>query len=406
VEKTLPADDSLSHVVEKVHMEDEHGGNIVSASEQYDISLDKWVDLSTGINPKPYPVELDVASFQRLPYLRPEFIAASTDYYQSSHFLPVTGTQAAIQQLPNLLADFPVLIPQVGYQEHAKYWQRKGSDIDFYPSSIKSVTLTFIDKALTDNPERHVVIINPNNPTGVLFEKEQLLSWARQLAPQAYLIVDEAFIDTAIEHSVLNQSLADNIIVLRSFGKFFGLAGIRLGYCFANESILAGLQHRLGLWQINGPAQAIAIKALQDKVWQSQAKQNIQDNAKFTRRIFNALMSQLSLDAQSVFHSDLFSSYKISSQCAVELKEYFAQSGMLLRVIEIEHEKRSEMESEISSNVRNERGDKPALLRIGLLDECDQLTVKRVITVVRSAEQLFSERFLFNINKNNHKVVL
>jgi cobalamin biosynthetic protein CobC len=369
VEKTLSVDDSFSGA-----MEEEHGGNIVIASEQYGIGLDQWIDLSTGINPNPYPVELDVASFQHLPYLRPEFIVASTHYYQSSHFLPVTGTQAAIQQLPNLLADFPVLIPQVGYQEHAKYWQRKGADIHCYPSLNKEATMTFIDSTLADNPKRHVVIINPNNPTGVLFEKAQLLAWAQQLAPQAYLIIDEAFIDTAIEESVLNPSLPDNIIVLRSFGKFFGLAGIRLGYCFANERLLSDLQHHLGLWQINGPAQTIAIKALEDKLWQCQAKKNIQKNAGFTRKVWHSLMSQLNLHPQSKYHSDLFSSYQMSSQQAMGLKEHFAQSGILLRVVEI--------------------GDQQALLRIGLIDERNQIAVRRLLKVLKSAMQIFSDDFV------------
>jgi cobalamin biosynthetic protein CobC len=379
VEKTLSVDNTLSGA-----MEADHGGNIVSASEQYGVGLDQWIDLSTGINPKPYPVELDVASFQHLPYLRPEFIAASTHYYQSSHFLPVTGTQAAIQKLPHLLADFPVLIPQVGYQEHAKYWQRKGAAIHCYPSLNKEVTLRFIDSALADNPKRHVVIINPNNPTGVLFEKAQLLAWAQQLAPQAYLIIDEAFIDTAIEQSVLNPSLPDNIIVLRSFGKFFGLAGIRLGYCFANKSILSGLQHHLGLWQINGPAQSMAIKALDDKLWQCQAKKDIQQNAGFTRKIWHSLMNQLNLHPHSKYHSDLFSSYQMPSTYAMGLKEHFAQSGILLRVIEI--------------------GDQQALLRIGLIDERNQIAVRRVLKVLEFAMQIFADSSVLTINTINHNV--
>ncbi len=351
-----------------------HGGDIVSASANYGIGLDQWVDLSTGINPESYPVELSDASFKQLPYVRPEFITASTEYYRSSQFIPVTGTQAAIQQLPFLLADFPVLIPMLGYQEHVKYWSEKNADIHYYPALEKRQTIDFIDDALHKNNQQHVVIINPNNPTGALLEKEQLLSWAEQLAPKAYLVVDEAFIDIISEYSVLDYDLPDNIIVLRSFGKFFGLGGIRLGYCFANTSILTALQDRIGLWQVNGPAQAIAIKALNDREWQLQARLSIKSNAELTQGVFEPLIQKLGVSLLESFSSGprlgLLSSYLMPCQEAVALSQYFAQAGILLRVIVID--------------------DEQALLRIGLLDKNNSLLVKRVIKRVESALLEFS----------------
>jgi cobalamin biosynthetic protein CobC len=366
---------SLSNSFQKNDPLPLHGGDIVSASRQYEISIDQWIDLSTGINPRHYPIEIDTSSFQQLPYVRPEFIEASKSYYQSSNFIPVTGTQAAIQHLPELLMDFPVLIPQIGYQEHANYWQHKGAAIHYYPSLEKQEQIDFIDNTLSENPQQHLVVINPNNPTGVLLAKQKLLSWAQQLAPQAYLIIDEAFIDTTVEQSVLDQNLPDNIIVLRSFGKFFGLAGIRLGYCFANENILSALQARLGLWQINGPAQTLAIKALHDKAWQLQAKKDIKSNAKFMQKLCKPVMCHLNHHSQSEYHSCLFLSYRMPYLYAMTLREHFARLGILLRVIEIDE------------NIN----DKQALLRIGLLDECNQTHVKRVFAAFNSAAQSFSD---------------
>ncbi len=354
-----------------------HGGDLVSASEQYSIAIDQWIDLSTGINPITYPVVLELNSFQQLPYIRPEFIEASTQYYECSQFIPVSGTQAAIQQLPKLLADFPVLIPKLGYQEHVKYWQEKRATIIYYGSDKKDSTVTEINQALADNPEQHLVVINPNNPTGVLIDKEQLLNWAGQLARQAYLIIDEAFIDTHKEQSVLSESLPDNIIVLRSFGKFFGLAGVRLGYCFANKTILAQLQKKLGLWQVNGPAQSLAIKALGDNKWQMQALKDIRSNNQLMQKLWEPLFDKYSSQDNTTaiaqkYPSPLFITYKLSMGVGLLIRDYFAKRGILLRIITIGEGG--------SQNTKNAQ----ALLRIGLIDQHDKATLSHVTDVIDS----------------------
>ena len=101
-----------------------HGGDVLRASRDYHIPRDQWLDLSTGINPDPYPVDhISPDSFFQLPYIRPEFNDAVTRYYAHDHFLAVAGTQVAIQALPQILANDAVLLPDVGYQEHALHWQ-------------------------------------------------------------------------------------------------------------------------------------------------------------------------------------------------------------------------------------------------------------------------------------------
>jgi len=339
-----------------------HGGDLVSASAQYHIDINQWIDLSTGINPIAYPIELEEYSFQQLPYIRPEFIEASANYYRSSQFLAVTGTQAAIQQLPKLLADFPVLLPKVGYQEHAKYWQEKTTEIKYYDSNTKDILCGQIDKLLAVNAEQHLVIINPNNPTGVLLEKEQLLNWAKKLGERAYLIIDEAFIDTYKEQSVLSENLPENIIVLRSFGKFFGLAGVRLGYCFANTLIIGQLQKKLGLWQVNGPAQSLAIQALSDKEWHKQAISDIRANNQFMQELWAPLFKKGgNIYVFKTYHSSLFLSYELSSVHALLIRDYFAKLGVLLRII-----------------VLPSNDGTHTLLRIGLIDQHNKTYVERL----------------------------
>lgn len=338
-----------------------HGGDLVSASAQYHIDINQWIDLSTGINPIAYPIKLEESSFQQLPYIRPEFIDASTNYYRSSQFLAVTGTQAAIQQLPKLLADFPVLLPRTAYQEHRKYWQEKTTEIRYYDSDAKDTMHRQIDNMLANNTKQHLVIVNPNNPTGVLLEKEQLLNWAKKLGKGAYLLIDEAFIDTYKEQSVLSEDLPENIIVLRSFGKFFGLAGVRLGYCFASTSIISRLQKKLGLWQVNGPAQSLAIQALSDKKWHMHAISDIYANNQFMQELWAPLFEEGCIHVFKTFHSSLFLSYELSSADALSIRNHFAKLGVLLRIISLPG-----------------NDELHTLLRIGLIDQHNKTYVKRL----------------------------
>lgn len=345
-----------------------HGGDIVRASQQYNIAIDQWIDLSTGINPQAYPAQVELSSLQRLPYLLPEFLTASANYYGSESFIPVTGTQAVIQVLPDVLPALPVLLPQTGYQEHLWCWQRSGASLDYYPALDQEIAAQSIEEKLQKNSQQHLVIINPNNPTGILFSVEQLLSWAGRLSSNAYLIVDEAFIDVIPNHSLLEETLPDNIIVLRSFGKFFGLAGVRLGYCFAVSSLLEKIQNHLGLWQVNGPAQSIATTALNDRSWQQQALENLSYNSQWMEEHSQPLMGELST---RVFHTPLFSAWYLPYSLAIELHHYFAQAGILLRFIPL---------SEVVSN-----DGENALLRIGLVDSYNPLIVRRVSECFESA---------------------
>ena len=117
-----------------------HGGDIFSASARYGIAPEQWLDLSTGLNPEPYPVpDLDCAAFHHLPYLNPAFLAAAAKYYGSDQLLAGTGSQLIIQALPKCLeqqcqANLPVLLPEHGYREHHDHWQRHGNELLTYPA--------------------------------------------------------------------------------------------------------------------------------------------------------------------------------------------------------------------------------------------------------------------------------
>lgn len=317
-----------------------HGGDIISAAKRYGIDEAQWIDLSTGMNPEPYAIpQIPVEAFYHLPYLQVAFLAAVAAYYHSENFLAVAGSQAAIQQLPQLLnpinaAAMPILMPELGYKEHEIHWARNTA-VQHYPSLDSENMIAAIDARLALDSRQHLLVINPNNPTAVLIEKSQLLTWAEKLADGAYLIVDEAFIDITPQYSLLSeQPLPDNIIVLRSFGKFFGLAGLRLGFIFAHQHLLNHLRQNTGLWQVNGPAQSIAIKALTDTRWQAQARINIAENAVQTRALFAPLMQ--SYTTKHCCENGLFSSYLLSRDDALMLADALALQGILTRVVEMD----------------------------------------------------------------------
>ena len=308
-----------------------HGGDLQRASQETGIPLANWLDLSTGISPYAYPCsELPDWVFARLPYANEAFAEKVGTYYGSKSFVALPGTQTAIQLLPEILPFLPVLLPSIGYQEHAQAWQNHGNECTYYDSLNAEQAIRDIDHSLRQNPAQHLLIINPNNPTTLRFSTRQLASWAAQLKNGASLIVDEAFIDTHTKASMIPY-LSDNIIVLRSFGKFFGLAGIRLGFIFAAEAILTRIQCQLPLWSINGPAAYLAEQALGNREWQAQHQLRLQDSEQRTIQLF-AKLHDTPYCARA-FHERLFSSYLLKQQDAHTLFEHFYRQGVLLRLI-------------------------------------------------------------------------
>ncbi|MBE9399641.1 aminotransferase class I/II-fold pyridoxal phosphate-dependent enzyme [Pontibacterium sp. N1Y112] len=343
-----------------------HGGDLISASARYNIPVESWLDLSTGLNPVSYPVEgVDPLAFQRLPYIQPEFLAAAARYYSSDQLLPVNGSQPVIQVLPKCVEKLPVLLPAVGYDEHRHSWQKNGNPLVFYPAFDAEAARVMIETALLEGEAFHLLVINPNNPSGLRFSPHTLAEWSRQMAPGSYLIVDEAFIDTDPEASVLAGYHVANMVVLRSFGKFFGLAGLRLGFVFAEATLREALQQRLGLWQVNGVAQSLATKALSDDGWQMRARQDIHLNAEASQRLLAPLMSMFKPLRE--IRSALFSSWLLSRSEATGLQRYLATHGILVRVIVVDKHH--------------------SLLRIGILDRNDLNAMERLEQIVLNYAQ-------------------
>lgn len=303
-----------------------HGGQLDKVKQDYPEQLLSWVDLSTGISPFAYPVKDDLQdSFKCLPQAHNKLLLAMSSFYGVDNGLPIPGSMWAIQNLPVLrklglqgVNDFrPVLLPYVGFAEHAKAWATWGFNIEYYD------TAPGIEQLLR---AQACIVINPNNPSGHHYAKDDLLSLHKILSNHnAWLIIDEAFIDTSPESSCVAESFQKDLIVLRSFGKYFGLPGVRLGAMLACETIILDAKKLLNEWSINSAAQMLAVRAFLDKPWQNSV--NIKIKAASLR--LKQLLLSLGLESQG---SDFFQTYR--SVQAKALYEYLLSLGVYVRLLD------------------------------------------------------------------------
>jgi cobalamin biosynthetic protein CobC len=225
-----------------------------------------WLDLSTGINPRPYPLPpLPAELFARLPDqadVTALQAAAAQAYGVSDPAMVVAapGTQILIDLLPRLWPATTVCVVGPTYAEHALSWQKAGA-------RVTTVTeLGAIDQV--------VALCNPNNPDGRRFAADRLLALADAVAERnGMIVVDEAFADLESDGLSLASQLPHRaIVVLRSFGKTYGLAGLRLGFALAAPERAALMRDALGPWAVSGPAIMIGRKALQDQDWLAETR--------------------------------------------------------------------------------------------------------------------------------------
>jgi len=232
-----------------------HGGDLSTIRRRFPTAPEPWIDLSTGINAIPYPVpDLPTEIWSHLPVQQQEDTlreAAAVRYgvRDPATIVAAPGTQALIQLLPRLVPKSRVAVVGPTYEEHEACWIRQGHDV--------SIVMD-LDRA---GDADVVIVVNPNNPTGLLLPPSALHR------KRGLLIVDEAFMDLLPRSASLAGNLPANTIVLRSFGKVYGLAGIRLGFAIAEKPIVDRIRNELGPWAVSGPALEIGRQALEDSAW-------------------------------------------------------------------------------------------------------------------------------------------
>jgi cobalamin biosynthetic protein CobC len=229
----------------------DHGGGLDAAIAQFGGWRADWLDLSTGINPVPYPMPTlskdawtalpDEAAFTRL-------YALARSFWNVPHeaaIIGATGASAIIAALPRVIPQGEVCIPGPTYNEHGAAFAASGW-------------------RLGQDPSHAMVAVHPNNPDGHIWKVTDL--------DATYTVIDESFCDVAPEQSLIHLATRPGTVVLKSFGKFWGLAGLRLGFAVGDPVIIAKLTDLLGPWQISGPALAIGAEALADPAWAAETR--------------------------------------------------------------------------------------------------------------------------------------
>jgi cobalamin biosynthetic protein CobC len=298
-----------------------HGGRIDAAARLYPSAPQPWIDLSTGINPMAWPVpQIALALYQRLP-LRSEISAmvdAAADFYglpANAEIVPVPGSEIAIRLLPRLLPPGRVGILTPTYGSHAAAWREVGAEV---------LELTELPDPGSGDLE-HLVVVNPNNPDGRVLPCAELAAFAKIWTEAGHcLIVDEAFAEIAEDASLLSMpELPAGAVVLRSLGKFFGLAGLRVGFVVVAKPDASAWRHSLGDWPVSGPACEIAALALRDGAWITATRTRLATD----RRRLNHTLEQAGFRVRG--GTDLFGLFEAPDES--DWLDHFAQAGILLR---------------------------------------------------------------------------
>lgn len=234
----------------------EHGGNLDLAQQRFGGCAEDWIDLSTGINRRPYPVgEVSARAWSALPSgaeIEALHQAARHAYRTNAAIVAMGGAQAAIQLLPQLAPRGRARILAPTYNEYAGVLVTAGWDVQ---EVGELEALVGADLA---------VVVNPNNPDGRNFAPKDLLAL---LSRVGRLVIDESFADAVPQLSLAPEADRQGLLILRSFGKFYGLAGLRLGFAIGNAADIDKLATLSGPWPVSGPAIAIGCRALRDDAW-------------------------------------------------------------------------------------------------------------------------------------------
>jgi cobalamin biosynthetic protein CobC len=245
-----------------------HGGDLGEAMRRDPDAPHPWLDLSTGINPVPYPLpDLPADAWTRLPSRAGhdaliEAAAARYGVKDLSTIVAAPGTQALIQLLPRLWPRSKVAVVGPTYEEHEVSWRRQGH------------TVRIIGQVSEAQDDEVLIVVNPDNPTGRVMPASQLRE------PRQLTVVDEAFADFLPNSVSFAGDLPDNAIVLKSFGKAYGLGGVRLGFAVAGQEVAARLRDELGPWAVSGPALEIGRAALSDEAWLKQTASRLAGDAR------------------------------------------------------------------------------------------------------------------------------
>lgn len=361
-----------------------HGGRLEAASRLFGIPVEQWLDLSTGISPYSWPVPtLPAKVWQRLPDEDDGLINAAASYYGCSRdfILPVPGSQFAIETIPQLIKKSSVAVPLWGYAEHAHSWIAAGHSLQCYKSFAE------LQKMVRSGSVDSAIVINPNNPTGEIIDNlDQLMELSTILGQQGgFLLVDEAFADLSDSSlcRFFSATAPANMVVLRSVGKFFGLAGLRLGFVVSNPALLQNLKQRLSPWAVNHPARWVGNLVLKDHHWHQLQRQRLAEVQQEWFTFLSALMPNFTWVTSGLFVTGFCG----LAQCQLLYNE-LAQEGILVRLVNPAEEMPTELTLVVTDMMQTEERS-TAAVRFGLPHKEDW--PRCINTLSNVSKKLFGE---------------
>ena len=296
-----------------------HGGDLDAARLKFPDAPEPFIDLSTGINPAPYPVPpLADEVFARLPDAAAMvgLVASAAAFYGAqspAHVVAASGTQLLLPLVAGLARPGRAVVLSPTYNEHARCAALAGHRV------IETHDMTALGDA------ELAIVTNPNNPDGRIIGRDILLALAAKLRSRGgILVVDEAFMEVAPPGASLAGDACRNIVVLRSFGKFFGLAGLRLGFALLDPQLASRLSALLGPWPVSGPALAIGTKAFADTPWIEQTRRDL---AQAAERL-NTMLRRIKLEV--IGGTSLFR--LVRTPTTDPLFRHLGRAGLLVRV--------------------------------------------------------------------------
>jgi len=282
----------------------DHGGNLDAAIARYGGEQRDWLDLSTGINPVAYPVPAVAASdWMRLPDQKAQakLLDAARTFWsvpEEAALLAAPGASALIARIPTLLPASKVQITAPTYNEHAAAFSETGWQV------------------LEEGPAQARVLVHPNNPDGRLFAAADING--------DLVVIDESFCDVCPEHSLIRHASTPGVLVLKSFGKFWGLAGMRLGFAIGDPSLIHVLSGMLGPWPVSGPALSVGAAALADMQWAQTTRTRLSADRAWLDQVMVAT------GAEVAGGTDLFGLYRVER--AADLQDRLARSHVWTRI--------------------------------------------------------------------------
>ncbi|KAJ04567.1 threonine-phosphate decarboxylase CobD [Sulfitobacter mediterraneus] len=283
----------------------DHGGGLDAAAAQYGGQRGDWLDLSTGINPVPYPLpEIPENAWTALPdeAALSELESAARRFWkvpEGAAVMAVPGASAAIVHIPHLAPAGTVHIPGPTYNEHAASFAQAGWRVSHDAGHATAS-----------------VHVHPNNPTGQLWQVSDLHGALR--------VIDESFCDVTPDRTLMDQALTPGTLILKSFGKFWGLAGVRLGFVIGDPDLVNQLRAMLGPWAVAGPALTIGADALRAQHWAEETRNRLHKDALRLDALVTAKGAKL------VGGTDLFRLYEVEN--AAEWQETLAQHHIWSRI--------------------------------------------------------------------------